>query len=190
MSEDLQALLEKINREGLEKAERDANGLLSKAKAQADAIVAEAKTTAKKLRADGEKAAADYAERARESLRQSARDTIRSVKNAVEEMLGNLLAKNVEKALGDEDAVVALVKKAIASVAGDAEVAVDGPGLAAALKAQLASEKNISVVIDETLGAGFSVRVEGGRVEHSFTAETIAGELMRRLRPDLAELLK
>ena len=109
---------------------------------------------------------------------------------AVEEMLGNLLAKDVEKALGDEDAVVALVKKAIASVAGDAEVAVDGPGLAAALKAQLASEKNISVVIDETLGAGFSVRVEGGRVEHSFTAETIAGELMRRLRPDLAELLK
>jgi vacuolar-type H+-ATPase subunit E/Vma4 len=163
---------------------------LSKAKAQAGAIVSEAKTTAEKLRADGEKAAADYAERARESLRQSARDTIRTVENAIVGMLGNLLEKDVEKALGDTDTILALVKKAIVSVAGDAEVAVAGPELAAALKAQLAAEKNIKIVLDETLGSGFSVRVDGGRVEHSFTAETIAGELMRRLRPDLAELLK
>jgi hypothetical protein len=44
--------------------------------------------------------------------------------------------------------------------------------------------------MDATLGSGFSIKTEGGRVESSFTAEDIAGEIARRLRPDLAKLLK
>ena len=46
-----------------------------------------------------------------------------------------------------------------------------------------------TVVVDESLGAGFSVKLDGGRVEHAFTAEVIAAELAKRLRPDLAKLL-
>ena len=43
---------------------------------------------------------------------------------------------------------------------------------------------------DETLDAGFSVRLDGGRIEHAFTGDVIATELAKRLRPELAALLK
>ena len=51
-------------------------------------------------------------------------------------------------------------------------------------------KRDVRVVLDETLDAGFSVKLEGGRVEHSFTPGAIAEELAKRLRPDLAKLLK
>jgi len=34
------------------------------------------------------------------------------------------------------------------------------------------------------------VKLDGGRVEHAFTAAAITDELAKRLRPDLAKLLK
>ena len=36
----------------------------------------------------------------------------------------------------------------------------------------------------------FLVKTDGGRVEHAFTGDVIAEELAKRLRPDLAKLLK
>ena len=60
----------------------------------------------------------------------------------------------------------------------------------AALKAQAAALKDFTLVTDEALGTGFSVRLDGGRVEHAYTGEVIAAELAKRLRPDLAALLK
>jgi hypothetical protein len=61
--------------------------------------------------------------------------------------------------------------------------------LAAALKAQLAAQKNVTVVMDDTFGTGFAVRLDGGRVEHQFTGEAVAEEIAKRLRPDLAKLM-
>ena len=72
---------------------------------------------------------------------------------------------------------------------GKADVAVPAK-LAPALKAQLAAQPELTVVTDDSLGTGFSVRVDGGRVEHAFTGEVIAEELAKRLRPDLAKLVK
>ena len=43
--------------------------------------------------------------------------------------------------------------------------------------------------MDDALGTGFSVKTDGGRVEHAFTGDVIAEELAKRLRPDLAKLL-
>ena len=56
-------------------------------------------------------------------------------------------------------------------------------------RAQLAGQGGFTVVVDDSTGAGFSVRTDGGRVEHAFTEDVIAAELARRLRPDLAKLL-
>ena len=57
--EDLQSLLEKINRDGVEKADAEAKRIVDAAKARADAIVKEAREAAAKEKADAEKAAAD-----------------------------------------------------------------------------------------------------------------------------------
>ena len=58
MSEDLQSLLEKINREGVEKARTEADKIIADAKAKAADIVKTANAEAAKAKADAEKAAA------------------------------------------------------------------------------------------------------------------------------------
>lgn len=190
MAEDLQSLLEKINRDGVEKAQAQADGILADAKAKAAAIVKEAEDTAAKAKAASEKAAADYAERAKETIRQAARDTVLAVEAAVTKTLENLLAKDVKAALSDSSAAARLAMKAIEGLAGAAEVAAANKELASALKAQLAAKGDIKVVLDETLDSGFTVRTDGGRVEHSFTGATVAEELAKALRSDLAALMK
>ena len=48
----------------------------------------------------------------------------------------------------------------------------------------------MNVVTDEASGTGFSVKLDGGRVEHAFTGPVVCEALARRLRADLAELVK
>lgn len=187
--EDLQGLLEKINRDGVEKANAEAVRIVGAAKAKAAALVKAAESAAAQAKADAEKAAADYQARAAETVKQAARDVVLGVRESVTRLLEGLLAKDVEAALADDAVAVGLVSAAIRDLTGPGEV-VAGAKLAAALKAQAAALKDFTLVTDEALGTGFSVRLDGGRVEHAYTGEVIAAELAKRLRPDLAALLK
>ena len=187
--EDLQSLLEKINRDGVEKADAEARKIIDDAKAKADAIIKEALATAEKSKAESEKASAAYAERAAETIRQSARDVVIGVKDAIGALLENLLAKDVDKTLSDEKTATEIVSAAIKDLTGPGEIRCNEK-LATALKSQVSSLKSFSIATDESLGTGFTIKLDGGRVEHDFTAETISTELAKRLRPDLAKLLK
>ena len=189
MSEDLQSLLEKINRDGVEKANAAADKIIADAKAKAAEIVKAANAEAAQAKADAEKASADYAARAAETISQAARDTVLKIEASVTAMLTSLLAKDVDKTLAEEKNVAALTLEAVKGLASSAEVAVPAK-FASALKAQLAAQKNLTVVTDDTLSTGFSVRLDGGRVEHAFTGAAISEELAKRLRPDLAKLVK
>lgn len=189
MAEDLQGLLERINRDGVEKARAEADAITSAAKAKAAEIVRKANEDAEAARATAKSDAEAYAQRAAETVRQAARDVVLRVGDSVRALLENVLAKDVDKALADEAVAAALAAEAVKGLASPAEVAAPAK-LVPALKAQLAAQGNVKVVLDEALDAGFSVSVENGRVEHSFTPEVIAAELAKRLRPDLAALLK
>ena len=186
--EDIQSLLEKINREGVEKAEAEAKRIVDAANAKADKIVGEARAAAERTREEAAKDAEASAARAAETIRQGARDVVIGVKESVTSMLERLLAKDVAAALADAQTASALVAEAIRELAGPGEISC-GAKLAETLRAQLAGQGNFTVVVDEAAGVGFSVKLDGGRVEHAFTADVIAAELARRLRPDLAKLI-
>jgi len=187
--EDLQSLLEKINREGVEKADAEAKKIVDEAQAQADALLKTAQSAAAQAKADADREAAAYAERAKESVGQAARDVILGVKDAITILLENILVKEVDKALSDEKTVLDLVSTAIKGLTGSGEISC-GPTLAKTLSARLASSTPFTVVTNEAQGTGFTVKLDGGRIEHAFTGEVIAAELAKRLRPDLAALLK
>ena len=189
MSEDLQSLLEKINRDGVEKANAEGAKIIEAAKAKAAAIVKEAEAAAAKAKSDAEKVSADYAARAGETVSQAARDTILKIESSVTALLEKLLVKDVDAALANPDAAAKLVTEAIKDLTGPGEISC-GAKLAAVLKSQLAAQKNFTVALDETLGTGFTVKLDGGRVEHAFTGAAISEELAKRLRPDLAKLVK
>lgn len=192
MAEELQQLLEKIQHDGVEKANAESTAILARAKADADAILKEAAGKADALRIQAEADAQAFVERARKTVQQAARDTILDVKDSLTKCLDDLLTKDVQAALADPQHVASLALQAIQSLGtADAEVAA-APDLARALQAQLAAAAvhGVKVVVDETTGAGFSIRLDGGRVEHDFSEATLATALARRLRPELAALVK
>jgi V/A-type H+-transporting ATPase subunit E len=191
MAEELQQLLEKIQHDGVEKANAEAAAIISKAKAEAEACKKAAAEEAAAATAKAEAEAKASAERAEKTIQQAARDTIREVKNALDALFENLLAKNVNAALSTPGEAAKIALDAIRSLnADDAEVAANEK-LAAALKAQLVADaaKGVKVVLDPTVGSGFSIRLDGGRVEHDFSEAAISAAIAKRLRPALAALL-
>lgn len=193
MSEDLQSLLEKIRQEGVEKAEAEAAQIVAKATAQAAQIVKAAKEEAAQTVKNAAQTAENYEKNAKETLKQAARDTVLEVQGAIGRKLENLLAKNVETALADPASAATFALAAVMSIGtgGDTEIAANKK-IAAALKAQISAQaaKGVKILTDETIESGFSVRLDGGRVEHDFSGKAAAAALAKRLRPDLAALLE
>ena len=190
MAEELQQLLEKIQHDGVEKANAEAATILAKAKADAAAILKDAESKAAAFRAQAETDAKAFEERAQKTISQAARDTVLEVKDAIGRMLEKLLAKDVVAALADPSEAAKLALAAVNELGSNADVAA-GEKLAAALKAQLAADAKagVKVVLDESVGTGFSIRLDGGRVEHDFSESAIVAALAKRLRPDLAKLV-
>lgn len=190
MAEELQQLLEKIQHDGVEKANAEAATILAKAKADAAAILKDAESKAAAFRAQAETDAKAFEERAQKTISQAARDTVLEVKDAISRMLEKLLAKDVAAALADPSEAAKLALAAVNELGSNADVAA-GEKLAAALKAQLAADAKagVKVVLDESVGTGFSIRLDGGRVEHDFSESAIVAALAKRLRPDLAKLV-
>ena len=191
MAEELQQLLEKIQRDGVDKANAEAKAILDKANAEAKGIVEKAKEEAAATTAKAEADAQAFADRAKETIGQAARDTVMEVKNGVNKLFEGLLARDVNAALADNAAALAADAVKALAAGSDAQVAANAK-LAEALRAQLAAgaAKGVTVVTDESVGTGFSVRLDGGRVEHDFSEKAITAALAKRLRPDLAKIVK
>ena len=191
MAEELQQLLEKIQRDGVDKANAEAKAIVDKANADSQAIVEKAEADAKAIVEKAQAAAAAFAERAKTAVGNAARDTVIEVKNGIEKLFPDLLAYDVTSALSANAVSLAgEAIKALATGSADVQVAANAQ-LADALRAQLAADAagGVKVVTDESVGAGFSVRLDGGRVEHDFSEKTIAAALAKRLRPDLAKIV-
>ena len=191
MAEELQQLLEKIQRDGVDKANAEAAAIVAKAKAEADAIEKKAQDDAAAAEAKGKADAEAYAARARETISQAARDTVLKVKEDVTKLLTKLLAQDVSAALATEAVPLAAAAVKELVTGSGAEVAASAK-LVDALRAQLAAQaqNGVKVVADEMTGAGFTVKLDNGRVEHDFTDAAISEALAQRLRADLAKLLK
>ena len=189
MSEDLQGLLEKINRDGIEKAEASAAVIIAEAKTKAAEIVKAANDETKRTAAEAQASAKDFIVRAEQAVAQASRDTIINLKDSIAKLLERVLTDNIDKALGDPDVAASLAAAAIEQLAGNAVISAPEK-LVASLKAQLSAKGNIEVLADGSLNSGFSVKIDNGRVEHAFTAEVVAEELSKRLRPEIAKLLK
>ena len=104
MAEDLQALMERIQKDAVEKAELAAADIISKAKDKAAEIVRAAEDEAKAKLENADKEAQAFTERSERTLEQSARDLLLSVGKNLEKMILDLLSLQIDKSL-DESTV-------------------------------------------------------------------------------------
>ena len=190
--ENLDALLNKIKREGVEAAQSQADALLAKARQEAEAIVAKAQAEADATVAKAQAEANRLAQGAQATIRQAARDVQLKLAQDISALLERTLGGAVEAALSAQPLVEALVKEAVETYLrkGSTASVVVPEKLLGALKASLAKQGDVTLVTDAQMGSGFRIRLANGRVEHDFSGEAVTAALAELLRPQLAALLK
>ena len=185
MADELQSLLEKINAEGVKKAEAERDRIIAAAKAEAESIVNAAKAEAEGIVNAAESESEAMRKRAESAVNQAARDTVLKLKAELAARLGAAVGDASAKALAPElmaEVVKQLAAKFVADP--DSEVTVrcavkDRDALDAALKNALADSlaKNTRVLADSAMTGGLELGVDNGRLYFDFSLEAV-GEVV------------
>ena len=183
MAEELQSLLEKINAEGVKKAEAERAEILAAAQAEAKRIVEAAQVEAKRLVSQAEAESETLRRRAESEVKQAARDTLLELKAELETRMNNAVNGATAQAL-DPKLMAQIVKAMVAKFAEtpDAEITVrcavkERAALDAALKNALADSlvKSPKVLADHTLTGGLELGTSNGQLYFDFSLEAIGG---------------
>jgi V/A-type H+-transporting ATPase subunit E len=193
MAEDLQALMERIQKDAVDKAELEANAIISKAKEKAAAIVKAAEDEAKAKLEQADKDAEAFTERSGRTLEQAARDLLLSVGKNLEKMILDLLSLQIEKSL-DESTVKNMLLTIAKSYSSDIEIdfsEADAKILSSFVMGEFAKQLKAGVKVESDKGVkfGFRVKLDGGKVSHEFTEQAMAESLSALLRPQLAKIV-
>jgi V/A-type H+-transporting ATPase subunit E len=191
MAEELKHLIEQIQKEGVEKANEQAETIISQAKDKAAKIVAEAEEKANSLLKKAKIESEAFAERSVKTLEQAARDLLITVGQGCEKVASGTLGQAVDTALS-ADFLQQMIKGVIEQGKGSSVVLSVNDADKAALAAFCAeltkkSGKKIELVSDSEILSGFKVGFKDQSVYLDYTGEAVAEALSAFLRPELAK---
>lgn len=198
MAEELQGLLDRIQKDGIDRAETEAAQITADAKAKAKAIVAEAENQAKALLAKAEADSELFRQRSESAISQAARDVILSVGEAVTETLQAIVARQVDAAM-NADALPGFIQEAIrAYTAAQGNTAIEvllseqqQEAVSAYFMKAFAGKMKDGLTIrgSGSVISGFTVTLKDSGVQHDFTGEALTGAIGQLLRPQLARIV-
>lgn len=198
MAEELQSLLEKINNDGILKAEAEKARIIAVARAEADAIRAAAEKDAAACKAEAEKASAAFYEKSVSALKQAQRDILLQLRSEIQTRLENAVGESVAQALSPEF-IAQLIKELCTAFAADpsSEVAVrcavkDQTALADALRSALTDSfaKNPVLLGTKGVSAGLELSFDGGKCYFDFTADALGDVMNSYIGENLAAIFK
>ncbi len=199
MADDLQALLDRINEEGVKQADEKSRELLEKASAEAEKTIEEARAEAEKILSDARQEALLLAQKGEQALRQAARDVLLSLRRELEERV-----RRVAASLSGEALTADLVGEIISSLVptylakGDAEGSLElllNPEqlsrIEAILRSRLAADlmERCELAPLPDIAAGFRLSFSGADITYDFSDEALATSLAAFLNPKLGSLL-
>jgi len=198
MSDQLQPLLERLQKEGVEEAERQAEHIVSQAQQKASTIVRQAEERKKQLLEEAKREAEIYTERSQTTLEQSARDLLLTAANGIENILSDLVAEAVDEAMDDQtlkDMLVKFVETCAADQdTGNWEIRVrpeDKQELIQffAQRYKQRMRQGIEIKDDQEILRGFQISFRDSHISLDFSAEAISEALSEILQPHLAEIV-
>ncbi|MFU8889720.1 MAG: hypothetical protein ACNA8N_14085 [Trueperaceae bacterium] len=199
MPEDLQALIDRLQRDAVEDGQRRAQAIVAEAEAKADALVRDAEDKGAHLLERAERDAQAYTERSAHALEQAGRDLLIAVSHAVERLLSGLVRESLLEELKPELLAEMLTKMSEAYFArGGRErrmnVLLNEADLEALVSLYAKRYRDrlvdgVELKLDNDIVKGFRVVMVGDHVEHDFTIDAIAEALTHHLRPHLARIL-
>lgn len=200
MSLQVQELIEKIKKEGIQEAEQKARGIESEAKKQADKILQQAREHAQKLVAAAEQESKKTWDATRIALKQAARDTVLNLRKEIEGTLHKIIAQDVGKAL-TPDTLAHIIRETVKGYlqnntpAGDIVVTLNSKdlkhlkdGFVAELKDKV--RHSLTLKSADDIGAGFTISFDSGKSCFDFTDASLAQYLAGYLNAEVAALLK
>jgi V/A-type H+-transporting ATPase subunit E len=194
----LQELIDKIKKDGIEGAAAETVRLKSQAEGEAKHIVEAAQKEAEAIIAKG-KADAERSEKAGvAALEQASRNLVLAFRAEIEALLNSIVARELVAAYSDDTLKAALpdILKAWAAKGGDSlDVMVSAAtlnNLSEWFNEKLVAElgKGVELKSDRNLGAGFHIANKDGSAYYDFSAESVAELLSAYLNPKLAEILQ
>lgn len=194
----LQELLDRIKRDGLEEAENRGAALLHEAEERKKTLLAGAERDAAAIRDKAKAAAARDEEAGRAALARAARDLILSFRDQIAAVLNAVAAKEITTAYNEgvlSEALPAVLKSLAAGGAEDMAVLMNPDTLKkieGALDARLKSEllKGVELRPFPGLSAGFRVAEKNGAAFYDFSAEAVAELFARHLNERLAGVVR
>ena len=194
----LQELLDKIKREGLEVAESEALKSRSAVAEEKERILAEARKEAQSILDKARAEAAKAEEAGRAALSQASRDFLLAFRLQLETILAAAVKSEIASAYGPEVIAAALpaVVAALAS-GGSQDLSVLLPAAllekiesrsASILSAEL--KKGVTLKPSPDVEAGFRIVEKNGAAYYDFSADALAELFSTRLNARLAETLR
>ena len=193
----LQELIDKIKKDGIESASEEAARIKREAEAEAARIVNAANKEAADIVSRG-KADAERSERAgKAALEQASRNLVLAFKSEIQALLDKIISQAAASAYS-ADALKQILpnllknwisnKGAFDLLLSDDDLAKLKSWAGGTLAAEL--QKGIELKSDRNLGAGFRIANKDGSAYYDFSAEAVSELLSAYLNPHLAEILK
>lgn len=194
----LQELIDKIKRDGIESAAEEAARLKRDAEAEARQIVESAKREAEGIVSRGKQDAERSEKAGVAALEQASRNLILAFKGEIQALLDKLVNLQTAASFGDDvlKSVLPDLLKSWASKGEDSLTAILSEGDLAKLEGyftgKLSAEikKGVELKSDRNLGTGFRIANKDGSAYYDFSAESVAQLLSAYLNPRLAGILK
>ncbi|MFH0913535.1 MAG: V-type ATP synthase subunit E family protein [Candidatus Omnitrophota bacterium] len=196
MAEEIKALIEKIQQEGIQAAERRAQEIEKRAQAQANKIIEKAQADAEKILLEAKERVAKIEESSSVSLKQAGRDMILSLKKELVAMLGKLIEADLRQALQPEEMARIIMELAKQHAAAE-EITIslkkqDQEVLEKRFlnKLKEATKKKIVFKSCEDINGGFIISYDAGKSHYDFTDKALAEYISACLNPRLKEILE
>ena len=199
MDVQLQELIDKIKKDGVAAAEKDAAKIIADSEKKAEAIIEEAQSKAAVIIKSAKSETKKMEKASEEAIVQASRNMLLSFKDALIAEFDGIIQEGTEKALS-KDVLTKLVPetvKAWAKNSDASELSVllsekDLKALEKSLKTSLKTEikKGLEIKPDNTLAAGFRIGVKNGAAYYDYSAESLAEMFAAYLNPKVAALMK
>lgn len=195
----LQELIDKIKKDGVEAAESEADSILEAAKMEAEKIVADAKAEAEKMLANAKHENERMVKSGEDAIRQAGRNLLISFRESVAKELNAVIGDGVADVYSSASLAELIVKAVEASAknaeAEDISVVLNSEdlklleeGLLSALKAKMLN--GVTLKANDNFDGGFRIAVNGGKAYYDYSAESVIEMLSNYLSPRVTSLLK
>ena len=199
MADELQALLEKITDQELQKADAEKDRILAQAKDEAEATVCKAKEEAKAMVENAKKEAAILQQKGEEALRQASRDVLLSLRSELEKRVKQAAETFLNadmKPVAIADIIAKLVINFVKAdgTSDDLQVLLNPSDIAMVeevLKASLADNlrANCSLAPSNAVSGGFKLVFKESGVMYDFTDKALADTIAAGLGGKLASVI-